>query len=80
LAQEIHDKKNYSEKTAETIDAEIDRILDDAKKTAERIIAENRPQMDKLVEVLITDETVEEDKFVEIVGKGVHHDEDEKKD
>ena len=36
--------------------------------------------MDKLVEVLITDETVEEDKFVEIVGKGVHHDEDEKKD
>jgi len=80
LAQEIHDKKNYSEKTAETIDAEIDRILADARKTAERIIAENRPQMDKLVEVLITDETVEEDKFVEIVGIGVHHDEDEKKD
>ncbi|EKE06870.1 MAG: hypothetical protein ACD_18C00249G0005 [uncultured bacterium] len=76
LAQEIHDKKNYSEKTAEMIDEEIDRILAEARKTAERIVAENRPQMDKLVAVLIADETVEEDKFVEIVGKGVHHDEE----
>jgi cell division protease FtsH len=79
LAQEIHDKKNYSEKTAEMIDEEIDRILAEARKTAERIIAENRAQMDKLVEVLIKEETVEEEKFVEIVGKGVHHDEDSTK-
>lgn len=77
LAQEIHDKKNYSERTAEMIDSEIDRILDEAKKTAERIVAENRPQMDKLVEVLIAEETIEEEKFVEIVGKGVHHDEED---
>lgn len=74
LAQEIHDKKNYSEKTAELIDSEIDRILDEAKKTAERIVREHRPQMDKLVQVLIKEETVEEEKFVEIVGPGVRHD------
>lgn len=76
LAQEIHDKKNYSEKTAEMIDEEIDRILLEAKKTAERIVIENRPQMDKLVATLMTEETVEEDKFVEIVGEGVHHDDE----
>jgi len=76
LAQEIHDKKNYSEKIAEMIDSEIDRILLEAKKTAERIIDEHRAQMDKLVEVLVKDETVEEERFVEIVGKGVHHDDE----
>ncbi|MFA7245161.1 MAG: ATP-dependent zinc metalloprotease FtsH [Candidatus Magasanikbacteria bacterium] len=78
LAQEIHDKKNYSEKKAEMIDEEIDSILAEAKKTAEKIVMQYRPQMDKLVEVLIKEETVEEEKFVEIVGKGVHHDEEAK--
>jgi len=48
----------------------------EAKKTAERIIDEHRAQMDKLVEVLVKDETVEEERFVEIVGKGVHHDDE----
>ncbi|MFA7315067.1 MAG: ATP-dependent zinc metalloprotease FtsH [Candidatus Magasanikbacteria bacterium] len=75
LAQEIHDKKNYSEKTAEVIDEEISNILHNAEKLARKIITEHRVQMDKLVAVLIKEETVEEEKFVEIVGKGVKHDE-----
>ncbi len=68
LAQEIHEKKNYSEKTAETIDAEINRLLEDSKKTAERIITEHRAQMDEMVKELLEKETVEQEEFVRIMG------------
>ncbi len=68
LAQEIHDKKNYSEKTAELIDAEISQVLDDALKVAERVITEHRKQMDDLVKVLIEKETVEQEEFKKIMG------------
>ncbi len=71
LAQEIHDKKNYSEKTAELIDAEINGFLEEARKRAESVITERRPEMDKLVKVLLEKETVEQEEFVNIVGKSV---------
>jgi len=79
LAQEIHDKKNYSEKTAELIDDEINAILHNAEKRAREIIITYRAQMDKFVEVLIEKETVEQDEFIAIVGEGVLHDEENKK-
>lgn len=68
LAEEIHQKKNYSEKTAEVIDAEINRYLDEAKAQAERILTEQRAVMDRLVKVLLEKETVEQEEFAEIVG------------
>lgn len=67
LAQEIHERKNYSEKIAETIDAEINQILFDALKLAEKIIIENREKMDKLVSVLLEKETVEQTEFKAIM-------------
>ncbi len=69
LAQEIHDKKNYSEKTAEVIDAEISRVLDDALKSAEHVITTHRKQMDDLVKVLLEKETVEQEEFKAIMGE-----------
>ncbi len=71
LAQEIHDKKNYSEKTAELIDSEINGLLEEARKRAENVITERRSEMDKLVKVLLEKETVEQEEFVNIVGKSV---------
>lgn len=73
LAQEIHDRKNYSEKKAELIDSEIDRILSEALTVADHIIAKHRVQMDNLVKVLLEKETVEEDIFKQIMGEGVEH-------
>lgn len=69
LAQEIHEKKDYSEKTAELIDAEIGTLLTNALATAEEIIKKHRDQMDKLVKRLLETETVEQDEFNEIMGK-----------
>lgn len=63
LAQEIHDKKNYSEKVAEVIDEEINNLLEEAKKRAADIVTKYRPQMDTLVKRLLEIETVEQDEF-----------------
>lgn len=67
LAQEIHDKKNYSEKTAELIDAEVNRLLEEAEKRAKDVITEHRSEMEKLVKVLMEKETVEQEVFDEIM-------------
>ena len=68
LAQEIHEKKNYSEKTAEMIDGEINKLLDDAIKVSEKIIKENKSKMDGLVKVLLEKEIVEQEEFRAIMG------------
>ncbi|MEK7190059.1 MAG: AAA family ATPase, partial [Patescibacteria group bacterium] len=68
LAQEIHEKKNYSEKTAETIDSEISRLLKEAEDKALRILTEHRPQMEALVKVLLEKETVEQEEFRKAVA------------
>ncbi|MBI4427052.1 MAG: ATP-dependent zinc metalloprotease FtsH [Candidatus Magasanikbacteria bacterium] len=68
LAQEIHEKKNYSEKTAEMIDHEINRLLDEALKTSGKIIQENKNKMDKLVKVLMEKEIVEQEEFNTIMS------------
>ncbi len=67
LAQDIHEKKNYSEKTAETIDEEINGLLHTALKTAEEVIKTNKNKMDELVKVLLEKETVEQDVFKSIM-------------
>lgn len=71
LAQEIHDKKTYSEKTAELIDSEINELLEKARETAKRIFDEHRTAVDNLVKVLLEKETVEQGEFVKIMGGGV---------
>ncbi|HYE59640.1 MAG TPA: hypothetical protein VEA18_00445, partial [Candidatus Kapabacteria bacterium] len=65
--------KNYSEKTAELIDEEISNILAQAKKRAEEILTERRKEMDALVKALLEKETVEQEEFIRVVGKGPRH-------
>ena len=68
LAEEIHSKKNYSEKTAELIDAEINAILEEGKARAAQVLTEHRAELDELVKVLLAKETVEQEEFNEIMG------------
>jgi len=69
LAEEIHQHKNYSEKTAEVLDNEIDRLLEEGKNVAEQIIKDHRTQMDNLVKHLLEKETVEQEEFIAVVGE-----------
>ncbi len=68
LAQEIHEKKNYSEKTAELIDDEINGLIEGAAKKAKEILTQERDKMEALVKRLMEVETVEQKEFEEIMS------------
>ncbi len=59
LGREIGEQKNYSEKTAEAIDAEIGMLIEHANSTAMNLLAENRNILDLLSDELIKRETID---------------------
>jgi len=71
LAQEIHEKKNYSDKTAELIDGEINNLLNEGIERAKAILQKHKPELEKVVKMLIEKETIEQKAFEFLVGKGV---------
>ncbi|MFH2062712.1 MAG: ATP-dependent zinc metalloprotease FtsH [bacterium] len=69
LGKEIHHERDYSEKTAELIDSEISDLIESAKRTATEIIAERRADLEKVVELLLKQETIEKEEFETLLGK-----------
>jgi cell division protease FtsH len=67
LGREIHSQRDYSEKVAEQIDAEVAALIEHGKKQAEDLIRAHRPKMDELVKVLIEKETIEKEEFEKIM-------------
>ena len=68
LGKEIHERKEYSEKTAEVIDEEISKYIKNAQKTAQRILKENKDKIEKIVQALLEKETLEKDEFNKLVA------------
>jgi cell division protease FtsH len=68
LGKEIHERRDYSEKTAENIDHEISKYVQEASETAKKIITQYREQMEKIVKVLIEKETIEKEEFESLVA------------
>jgi cell division protease FtsH len=68
LGRQIKEERDYSEKTAEAIDSEVTRLINNAKKTADAIIKKKRAMLDKLVAILLEKETLEKEAFEAIVG------------
>ncbi len=69
LNQEFGETKNYSETMAKEIDKEVSRLLENAQKTAERIVKTKRRTLEKIAKVLIEKETIEKEEFEKLVGK-----------
>ncbi len=63
LGREITEQRDYSEKTAERIDEEISRLINDASKTAKEILTTSHETFEKLVSVLLEKETIERVEF-----------------
>jgi cell division protease FtsH len=63
LGKEIHERRDYSEKSAEEIDEEIHRITEEASAIAEKVINDKREYLNKIVEVLKEKETIEAEEF-----------------
>jgi cell division protease FtsH len=64
LGREISRSQNYSEDTAQKIDSEVHRIVEEQHQRALEVLRERRPALDKLAESLLLHETLE--------GKHVH--------
>jgi cell division protease FtsH len=61
------EERDYSEKTAEEIDAEVRRIVDRSYQRVKEIVTRRREILDGIVHRLIEKETIEEDELLEIV-------------
>jgi cell division protease FtsH len=71
LGREISEQRDYSESVAETIDAEVRRLVSNAYDRARTILSEYRQQLDDIAERLIEVETIDRDEFVEIFNRPV---------
>jgi len=59
--------QEYSDETAERIDSEIRRVVDEAYETANRILTEHREELDKISLLLIEKETIDKEEFEAIL-------------
>jgi len=59
LGREISEQRDYSDKVAEQIDDEVHDIIQQAHKTARKILTDNKPKLIQIAEKLITQETIE---------------------
>jgi cell division protease FtsH len=78
LGREIHEQRDYSEKTAEQIDKEISDFIARAQDQAKEIINTHKEILEKIVKALMKKETLEREEFEEIAGKKNSNSEDKK--
>ena len=70
LGREMAHAKIYSESTAREIDEEIKRLIDEAYKTARKIILDNRDKLELIANALLEFETLDRVQVEEIVKTG----------
>ncbi|MBU1706983.1 cell division protein FtsH, partial [bacterium] len=63
IGREIAHVREYSEDTAKMIDSEISRIVNEADKTAQRLLQENRDKLDSLAKTLLERECLDGDEI-----------------
>ncbi|MCK9486782.1 MAG: ATP-dependent zinc metalloprotease FtsH [Dehalococcoidia bacterium] len=68
LGRDISRGRDYSERTAEEIDNEVRRLVDEAHERCRVLLADNRDALDRLAARLIEVETVEGDDIARILG------------
>lgn len=61
LGKEIHEQRDYGEKTADLIDQEVESIIQTAYQTARTILVDNKARLQYIAERLMTEETLEGD-------------------
>lgn len=63
LGKEIHEQRDYGEKTADLIDNEVEVIIQTGYQTAKTILTDNRDRLRYIAEKLIAEETLEGEKL-----------------
>ena len=70
LGKEISQNKTYSEQTAQQIDTEVRRLIDEGYKLAKSLIGENRDKLDLIANALLEYETLDGKQGEDIVRTG----------
>jgi len=70
LARDISSPRNYSEATAQKIDAEVKRLTDEAYAEATRLLKENRDKLEAIAQGLLIYETLDGSHIREIMEHG----------
>lgn len=65
----MYEVREVSPEMQAKIDSEVKRIMDEGYTMAMKVLKQLRPQMDKVVEVLLQKETIESDEWISIVGE-----------
>lgn len=68
LGREMHEERNYSEKTAQEIDHEVSAIVSEAFDRATGILKEKREMLERLAKTLLEKETIEKEEFDTLAG------------
>jgi len=75
--QEYSFTKPYSESTAEVIDSEIKKIIEEAYERAKKILLENKDKLHQLAEILLKKEVIFREDLEHIFGKRAFEDSNE---
>ncbi len=70
LARDLGSRRNYSEHTAQKIDDEIKRLIDNSYQRAKELLIKHRPDMDVLAKALLEYETLDAAHVQEIMEHG----------
>jgi cell division protease FtsH len=68
LGRDISEERDYSDRTAEEIDDEVRRIIDEAHQRCRAVLSEHSDVLDRLVERLIEVEALEGDELLRVLG------------
>ena len=71
LGRDIHEQRNYSEKTAEAIDLEVEKLVNGAMAVARDIIRTQKASLDLISKELLEKETIEKEAFETLLGAKV---------
>jgi cell division protease FtsH len=70
LGREVTRHQTYSEATAQVIDAEVRRIIEDCYERAKKLVLENKDKLIAMAEALLENETLDADQISEIIKTG----------
>jgi cell division protease FtsH len=76
LGREIHQQRQFSEKTQEIIDGEIGETLREADRLAIGLLEKHREALEKLKDALVLREELDEKEILELIGPSVHGSDD----
>ncbi len=68
LGREIHEQRDYSEKAAEAIDAEITGFISEGRRRAEELLKKHEAELEKIAKLLLKQETIEQEEFNQLMS------------